>query len=249
MSQLIKGERVTEMGIKSIAEGLGSAFLVEQMPSILLCSGKVPEGYSSLDVFHQKDDLTSFEEAKLYGHNAVHALLGYLCRLAGFEYMEQAAGNDIMEIGRRAFIEESGAALVAAYGACGDPLFTEAGYEAYAKDLMQRMTNPNLHDQVDRIIRDPERKLGWDDRLVGTMRRIREQGFQYKLIALGAAAAIIYWQPGMGSDGVIDFLQTHWDQRGADAQDLSTQIYRAHLVLREWTKSDNLWRTMETNCY
>jgi mannitol-1-phosphate/altronate dehydrogenase len=51
------------------------------------------------------------------------------------------------------------------------------------------MTNPFLHDDVDRIIRDPKRKLGWSDRLFGTMRAALEAGIEPKAMALGAAAA------------------------------------------------------------
>ncbi len=74
------------------------------------------------------------------------------------------------------FLEESGAPLIRRHAATGDPLFTEGGYAAYADDLLARMVNPWLFDRVDRIIRDPARKLGWDDRLFGTMRLSLEAG-------------------------------------------------------------------------
>jgi mannitol-1-phosphate/altronate dehydrogenase len=32
------------------------------------------------------------------------------------------------------------------------------------------MVNPYLRDPIDRVTRDPIRKLGWDDRLVGSIR-------------------------------------------------------------------------------
>jgi mannitol-1-phosphate/altronate dehydrogenase len=51
------------------------------------------------------------------------------------------------------------------------------------------MVNPHLRDAVDRVIRDPQRKLGWDDRLIGTLRLVRQFGGQPRLYALGAAAA------------------------------------------------------------
>jgi mannitol-1-phosphate 5-dehydrogenase len=52
------------------------------------------------------------------------------------------------------------------------------------------MVNPFLHDRVDRVTRDPRRKLGWDDRLVGTMRMVRQQGLEPVHFATGAAAAV-----------------------------------------------------------
>ena len=71
-----------------------------------------------------------------------------------------------------------------------DPLFTPEGYRRYANDLLARMTNPYLRDTVERVGRDPERKLGWDDRLIGTMRMALREGVAPRRYALGAAAAL-----------------------------------------------------------
>ena len=48
------------------------------------------------------------------------------------------------------------------------------------------MVNPFLKDQVSRITRDPERKIGWDDRSVGTMRLALSQGITPEIFAKGA---------------------------------------------------------------
>jgi len=64
------------------------------------------------------------------------------------------------------------------------------GYGAYVEDLMERMMNPHLRDAVNRITRDTRRKLGWDDRLVGTMRVALSQGITPERYARGAAAAL-----------------------------------------------------------
>ena len=64
------------------------------------------------------------------------------------------------------------------------------GYREYADDLLKRMTNPYLGDSVERVGRDPHRKLGWDDRLIGTMRVAMEQSVVPQRYAMGAAAAL-----------------------------------------------------------
>ena len=69
---------------------------------------------------------------------------------------------------------ESGEALIRKH-AGKDRLFTPEGYREYALDLLERMTNPYLQDSVERVGRDPQRKLGWDDRLVGTLRLALQQ--------------------------------------------------------------------------
>jgi len=183
-------EEMRQLGLAPLVPGLEKCVLVEEFNRILISRITLPGFSRGIRVFEEKDNLIPFEEAKLYGHNAVHALLGYLARLRGHKVMSSIREDgELLALGRRAFLQESGAALIRRHGRTGDPLFTAAGYEAYADDLLQRMTNPFLHDDVDRIIRDPKRKLGWSDRLFGTMRAALEAGIEPKAMALGAAAA------------------------------------------------------------
>ena len=104
---------------------------------------------------------------------------------------EAACHGDIMAAARAAFIDESGAALVKKYEHIHDPLFTGNGYRAYADDLIERMVNPHLNDLVSRVTRDARRKLGYDDRLFGTMRLALAQGIEPIHMAKGAAAALL----------------------------------------------------------
>ncbi len=167
------------------------AILVEEFNRILISRITLPKYSRGIGVFIEKDDLLPFEEAKLYGHNAVHALIGYLADRQGLETMAEAGDRpEIMAIARRAFLEESGLALCRKYAAMGDPLFTSEGYREYAEDLLERMIRPNLNDLVARVIRDHVRKLGYDDRLYGTMRLALAQGIRPVNMAKGAAAAV-----------------------------------------------------------
>jgi mannitol-1-phosphate/altronate dehydrogenase len=80
-----------------------------------------------------------------------------------------------------------------------DALFTAQGYQAYADDLLERMVNPNLNDLVSRVGRDHVRKLGYEDRLYGTMNLALHYGVQPKNLALGAAAGILSMIKRQGS--------------------------------------------------
>jgi hypothetical protein len=183
-------EQMGRLGLAPLLPGFERCVLVEEFNRILVTRITLPGFKRGIAAFEEKDDLLPFEEAKLYGHNAVHALLGYLARLRGHAAMSDIRGDErLLDLGRAAFIGESGVALIQRHGATGDPLFTERGFRAYAEDLLERMTNPFLLDSVERIIRDPKRKLGWNDRLFGTMRVAIEAGIQPRAMALGAAAA------------------------------------------------------------
>jgi len=184
-------EEMRELGLEPLAAGFDRCVLVEEFNRILISRIRLPGFRRGIDVFEEKDDLLPFEEAKLFGHNAVHALLGFLAQRRGLEAMSAIRDDPwLLAAGRRAFIEESGAALVAKHGRGGDALFTADGWRAYAEDLLARMTNPWLRDRVERVIRDPRRKLAWGDRFFGTMRECLRQGIEPRTMASGAAAAV-----------------------------------------------------------
>ncbi|HEX42018.1 MAG TPA: hypothetical protein ENN81_08155 [Phycisphaerales bacterium] len=182
---------IERLGLTPIAPGLDRAFLVEAFNRILVTRTRIDGFAPGIDVFAEKDDLLPFEEAKLYGHNAIHALLAYLGALKGYEGMTDLKDDaSLMGVARDAFLKESGGALVKKYASLGDELFTESGYRDYAADLLDRMTNPWLADTVARAGRDVVRKLGPSDRIFGTMQLALEYGVEPRNMALGALAAV-----------------------------------------------------------
>ncbi len=163
-------------------------FLVEEFNRILITQIRLPNFRRGIEVFIEKPDLLPFEEAKLCGHNAVHALLGYLAHREGLQFVADADAK-LLELARSAFLEECGPALMTRWHGV-DSLFTPDGWRTYAEDLLARMTNPFLRDRVERVIRDAQRKLEWNDRLIGTMRLALAAGVKPWRLALGAAAAL-----------------------------------------------------------
>ncbi len=192
---------IQELGLATMTADLPRAVLVEEFNRILVSRPTRHARPLGIGVFLQKDDLEPFEEAKLYGHNATHALLAYFADLHGYRVVSEVTRSpELMDKACRAFLEESGRTLVARHANLGDPLFTEEGYREYADDLLRRMTNPYLNDLVDRVGRDPVRKLGYRDRLYGTMRLALEHGVEPRLYAEGAAAGLL-------------FLHRRWDDQ------------------------------------
>ncbi len=217
-------DTIGRLGLATLTPETPRAVLVEPFNHILISRVTLPGVQRGIGVFVEKDDLLPFEEAKLYGHNAIHALIGFLARLRGVTTMAEAAGqDDIMATARTAFIDESGAALVKKYQHLQDPLFTLDGYRAYADDLIERMVNPNLNDLIARVTRDAPRKLGYDDRLFGTMRLALRHGIVPTRMARGAAAALLCATDHAPhtSASVGAALRAIW---GAQADDLADQL-------------------------
>ena len=223
-------------GLAPLTPGSDRAVLVEAFNRILISKVRLSGFERGISVFEEKPDLFPFEEAKLYGHNAVHALAAYLGGVAGLETITQ--WRDLpggLSFLRAAFLEESGGALIAKYAGF-DSLFSPKGFEVYADDLLERMTNPFLNDSVERVGRDPKRKLGWNDRLVGAMRLALSQNVEPKRLALGVAAAlsnIVMDEPGL-------FLQDLWAKNNPDIEQQRAVLERIHQALRHlaaWQRS------------
>jgi len=192
MSQVVIGkEQIEQMNLKAMVPAIDRAFLVEEFNRILVTRNLISDFKPGIEVFVEKDDLLPFEEAKLYGHNAIHALLAYLGALKGYANMTELRDDaEIMRVAESAFLNESGVALIKKYSDFSDVLFTEAGFKNYAEDLLGRMTNPFLSDTIERAGRDPVRKLGIDDRIFGTMTLAIQQGIEPVNMAMAAMAAI-----------------------------------------------------------
>jgi len=250
MSRVVSDRtEIDRLGLETIAPGIERAFLVERFNRILVTRTTIPDFSPGIEVFIEKDDLIPFEEAKLYGHNAVHSLLGYIGRLKGCESMaELRADAPLMRAAREAFLDESGAALIAKYADLGEELFTAEGYRRYAEDLLERMTNPYLADTVARAARDVRRKLAPDDRIFGTMRLALEHGIEPANMAAAALAAVaallddpgdLHLQPGLagkdwrhlGTDDLAEILAATWKTVPPDARMLISRTSAARDLL------------------
>jgi len=198
--------------LAEVAPGMGHALLVEEFDEIVV--EEPGKGFSRLfGGFHRTRDIRLFEERKLYGHNAVHFMLGALGAQRGYREMgEWAKDPDLERLGYGALREETGRWFRRKYGRTGEGTATPAGYEAWVRQLMRRIVNPHLHDAVARVVRDPGRKLGWDDRIVGTMRRALGRGVEPWRYALGAVAAIgiASGKQGISRPAALAWLGRRW---------------------------------------
>ena len=223
------------------------AFLVEEFNRILISKIHFQDPSLAfrrcITVFEEKEHLLPFEEAKLYGHNATHALAAYVGIIRGVKQLaELRESPGVIEFLERAFIEESGGALIA-QNAGEDPLFTPEGFRDYAEDLLVRMFNPFLGDTVERVGRDAARKLAWDDRLIGTIRGGLRNGLSMKRFGFGAAAAAsVLDSEVLNSKAALKaVLQLIWEQASADS-DGTRKVLR---VVEQGWEGLKVWRELQ----
>jgi len=234
---------VADLGLATVTPGLPWAFLVEEFDRILV-SRADPHGggealHPGMPALREVDDLAPFEDAKLLGHNATHALAGFLGSLLDLTLVADV--RDVpgaMPFLRAAFLDESGRALIARHGG-SDPLFTPEGFAAYAVDLLARMVNPWLADSIARAARDPRRKLGWDDRLVGLIRLGLAHGVPTPRYSMGVAAALELLRRAGASGDTAQLLAGCWpgDVETTEARRVVAEVAAGIDLLERWREA------------
>lgn len=144
--------------------------------------GEVPE------IAHLKpiSNFGAYVERKLFVHNMSHATCAYIGHLREHEFIADAIRDDVVRDRVVDAMNEAVEGLARRHG------LDRAGLHAHRDDLVHRYHNRALGDQIARVARDPIRKLGPDDRLIGAARMCLEQDLSPRAIALATAAAILY---------------------------------------------------------
>ncbi len=132
------------------------------------------------------ENIRPYEEQKLFIHNAGHAICAYLGYIRGYKYVWQAIEDNQIYKVVRAALEESGKALIKRHG------FTLAEQRSHIDDLLERFANRALGDTVARVGRDPIRKLGPNERLIGAAKLSLQYGIIPENICQGIAAALLF---------------------------------------------------------
>jgi mannitol-1-phosphate 5-dehydrogenase len=130
-------------------------------------------------------------ERKLFVYNLGHAALAYLGNLKRYTYVHETIADREFYAVFSGALDESSKALLDLYP---DDL-DRAHHEDLRKDIDIRYGNPLLKDTIARVGRDPIRKLGPQDRLIGSLSLCLRQGVYPKRIAAICAAALCYDSP------------------------------------------------------
>jgi mannitol-1-phosphate 5-dehydrogenase len=133
-------------------------------------------------------------EMKLFVYNLGHAALAYLGNLKGYTYVHETMENEELKEVFSGALDETCAALMKRYP--GD--ITQKDIDRVREDIDLRFGNPLIQDTVKRVGRDPLRKLGREDRLIGSALFCQSLGVEPRFIARVAGAALHYHQPEDG---------------------------------------------------
>lgn len=135
-------------------------------------------------------EFSGFLERKFYTYNAANGTTSYMGALLGYDKIADAAHDErILKILDGVY-KETAKALSVKHGIDFDDQW------AFTRTSLAKLQDYTIVDFIERNARDPIRKLGPDDRLVGSARLVEECGIVPENICVAIAAAIEYTSPG-----------------------------------------------------
>ena len=135
------------------------------------------------------DDLAPYIERKLFTVNTGHATTAYHGFVRGIRKLSDALADDRVRAAVEGVLGETKQLLVAKHD------FTAEAQQAYVDKILQRFANPYLPDTVDRVGRQPLRKLSRSERLIGPAAELAERGVRPQHLLATVDAALSFDVP------------------------------------------------------
>jgi mannitol-1-phosphate 5-dehydrogenase len=144
--------------------------------------GKIPEIVNMMPF----TPFNYYIQRKLYMHNMAHSLSAYLGFYEKKQYLWEACEDyKVKIIALRALFESSLAISEE------NNIQVKVLYE-HAEDLLFRFGNKALGDTIERVGKDPVRKLSRNDRLIGAGIMCQKYGINPVFISIGIAAGFVF---------------------------------------------------------
>ncbi len=144
--------------------------------------GEIPD----IPGMERTDNLMAFVERKLFTLNTGHCITAYLGNLKGHQTIREAIEDSDIRNEVKKAMQESGEVLINRYG------FEREKHAAYIEKILGRFANPYLVDEVDRVGRQPLRKLSQNDRLIKPLLGTIEYNISNDTLLKGVSAALKY---------------------------------------------------------
>ncbi len=133
-------------------------------------------------------DLDALADQKLFTLNMGHALTAYLWNLSWATTIHDAIQNTTINTMVHSTMREIGQLLAMKY----PNTITQKTHESYVSTTIERFKNHYLNDTIDRVARDPIRKLWPQDRLVSPFLELFDKNIPASYLGSWIASALLY---------------------------------------------------------
>ena len=132
------------------------------------------------------DSLEALLEKKLWIHNGGHATVAYAGILKGYTYIHEALRDEEVAALSLEAMNQIGRVISHKHG------FSEIEIHEYIDCFAQRGAIEEMRDSLLRVVRDPIRKLGLGDRLMGPALYAQSHGLPFDAITKSIANVLCY---------------------------------------------------------
>lgn len=154
-------------------------------------------------------ELDPFLERKLFVLNGAHATAAYAGYYKNYRTVLEAMQDDAIASLVERVQTETAMGLAHRYS-----IWKLDDLRVYAKQVRSRFLNPHIHDDVDRVGRDPLRKLSAQDRLMGPLRLAHAANIETPGLITAIALGLRYNNP---NDEAAMQLQAEIQSSGIEA--------------------------------
>ena len=171
---------------------LGSLVVQVQDYWVLPLDGDVlmnPELLSQVTGFEARPNFSVELTRKLYTYNAINAAVCFPGAEQGYVWLADAANDsEIAKLAKRVG-EESSDALIAEYG------FDANEQRGWCERALAKYQDATIRDPIERNARDPIRKLGLHDRILGPLHLCISHGLPHAALVETMKSALAYREP------------------------------------------------------
>jgi len=236
---------------EEVREGLGNLFpdadqRIGLVNSVVHVMGRrdtdgiiVSEKYSEGDFIVDKDafrgripriammpysPFTHMEDRKLFVHNLGHQVIGLLARENRYKTVHEASKDGIVWGFLRVVTNATCEALHRAYKT---GYFTREELMEHRDKIFQRAANIYLGDTTERLVKDPVRKLRYDDRIIGAARLCLSYSVDPAPIAMVAAMtfALPHFRDEIQREGITAVIRKYTGLKANGFENMIVEAY------------------------
>lgn len=175
---------------------------------------------------HYVDDLEPYIERKLFTVNTGHATAAYFAKQKGKEWIHEALADTEVRNNVDSVLKETASLIVAKHGIPKDE------QEAYVAKIIARFSNNALQDKVDRVGRQPLRKLSRGERLISPAAQLAEMGKPHDAL-LNVIEAALRFQNVEGDEESVSLAETLSSLDAEAATKKITGLESSHPLYKE----------------
>ncbi|KAL2872451.1 mannitol-1-phosphate 5-dehydrogenase [Aspergillus lucknowensis] len=177
--------------------------------------------HPKIPAIHWVDKLGPYIERKLFTVNTGHATTAYYGHISGKKTIADALHDPHIRGTVHRVLDETASLIINKHG------IPEQEQKEYVDKIIDRISNPYLEDNIERVGRAPLRKLSREERFIGPASQLAERGLKFDAL-LGAIEQALRFQNVPGDEESAELAKILKDQPTEEATSHLTGLDKSH---------------------